>query len=200
MIQALLRGDKTMTRRLAWRERKTTQPNQYKMSPTPWQRVRPADRIWVRESLKAAPLPNILTGEPTNAICAYYAADNEDCVNPHGFNLAWLWERPHLPSIHMPRPFSRLTLIVTATKIERLQDISEEDAKSEGIEYRDNCYGTWNSDGTMRCGGANNAREAFRCLWININGNGTWETNPEVVAVSSRVIKANIDAPEAKAA
>jgi hypothetical protein len=110
------------------------------------------------------------------------------------------WAGRRRASMHMPRWASRLTLIVTATTIEHLQGISEADAKAEGIEYREDCFGTWNPDGTMRCGGADNAREAFRCLWINLHGTGAWDANPEVVALRFTVIKANIDALEARAA
>lgn len=174
MIQALLRGDKTMTRRLAWRERKTTEPNQYKMSPTAWQRVRPMDRLWVRENF--APTVNT----------AIYRADGE---KQPGACCGCAWR----PSIFLPRRLSRFTLIITATKIERLQDISEEDAKSEGAFL--SVAGVDYSGFPIRT-----HRTGFVRIWNELHGDKSWLDNPEVVAVSFRVIKANIDAPEAKAA
>ena len=44
------------------------------------------------------------------------------------------------------------------------------------------------------------AVQSFRKLWIHLHGREGWDPNPEVVAISFRVIKANIDAPEARAA
>jgi hypothetical protein len=74
----------------------------------------PGDRLWVREAAESYFMPNILTGEPTNALCARYQADNEPILDPHGFDFAWWYSRPKCPSIHMPRRFSRLTLEIVA--------------------------------------------------------------------------------------
>lgn len=93
------------------------------------------------------------------------------------------------PGMFLPRWASRLTIRVTGVKVERLQDISEEDAKAEGLEWRDGCWATYNGDGTMRCGGSLDPIEAYRCLWININGTGSWELNPWVVAVTFEVLR-----------
>jgi hypothetical protein len=102
----------------------------------------------------------------------------------------------------MPRWASRLTLIVTGVKIERVQDISEEDAKAEGALWHDG-HGVGHSgwrhnpnDGVV----FPTCRGAFRRLWVCINGTEAWDENPYVVALTFRTIKANIDAPEAKAA
>ncbi len=199
MIRAFLDGRKTMTRRLAWRpvmkprsvregdrlEYEMTEPGMgtitAHLQPSPWQRVKVGDRLWVRESGVWYIEKIAKVGE---CPWAHYRATDEDAFLP---GMKWR------PAIHMPRWVSRLTLIVEATKIEPLQAISEHDARAEGIEFRDNCFGTWNGDGTMRCGGADNAVEAFRCLWINLHGSGSWEVNPEVVPLTVRVINANID-------
>lgn len=86
------------------------------------------------------------------------------------------------PSIHMPRWASRITLNLTGVRIERLNEISEEDAISEGIDvfqrgdeprvYRDYLkrgehYGL-------------SATGSYRSLWESINGTGSWEANPWV--------------------
>jgi hypothetical protein len=97
------------------------------------------------------------------------------------------------PSIHMPRRASRVTLRVTGVRVERLQGISAADARAEGVEDRHGMWGTWNADGTLRCGGSHDPREAFRCLWININGNGSWGTNPWIAALTFSALKANVD-------
>lgn len=113
------------------------------------------------------------------------------------------------PSIFMPRWASRLTLTVTDVRVERLQNISEDDAFAEGIEsdiwdmavvardYRqpDARFIGWGgaippstSVDDDRVG-----RESYRTLWDSINGKGAWEANPWVVAVSFEVHQCNID-------
>jgi len=123
--------------------------------------------------------------------------------------IAWAHhqERGSVPSLHMPRWASRLTLIVTATKIERLQDISEEDAIAEGISeiHTQNTFGVpKRMYGVQVDGGyafyCSSARESFMSLWCDLHGPDARNKNPEVVAISFRVIKANIDAPEARGA
>lgn len=105
-------------------------------------RWRPGDLLWVREALTARPMANFLTGEPTNAVVAAYAADDEDVVEKHGFNLVPWWSGGEeklrgLPSIHMPRWASRITLRVTDLKVERLQDIREDEAVAEGMIWQE---------------------------------------------------------------
>lgn len=106
-----------------------------------------------------------------------------------------------LPSIHMPRWASRLTLIVTGVKVERLQDISEEDAIAEGVERNiDGNYGVRGPLGGWLGNTFATAREAFSYLWMSLHGAAAWEANPWVVAPTFHVVKANIDAQEARAA
>jgi hypothetical protein len=103
------------------------------------------------------------------------------------------------PSIHMPRWASRLTLRVTAVKVERLQDISEDDAVAEGI----GDIGAAIDDGKVSETTGETATETGRRLrwasrlyaqlWDDINGKGAWDANPWVVAITFSVIKANID-------
>lgn len=85
--------------------------------------------------------------------------------------------------MHMPRWASRITLMVTAVKIERLQDISEEDAIAEGCMPDNDCLNP-NHIGP--------ATSIYAALWDNINGAGSWEKNPYVVAGTFEVIKQNI--------
>jgi hypothetical protein len=157
------------------------------------------DRLWVRESLQVDWMENLLTGErTTNAAVAYYAADDAECLDPAGFNLSWIWQRGTLPSIHMPRSFSRLTLIVTDVRVQRLHDISEADAMAEGVifnaglpaDVHRHCIPI--GDGEVISGW--DARECFSQLWDHINSPGAWQANPWVVAYSFRPILGNTDA------
>ena len=87
------------------------------------------------------------------------------------------------PSIHMPRYVSRILLEITDISVERLQDISEEDAKAEAapccvMDNEGKFYESTN--GTYRCG--------FAGLWAHINGPDSWDANPFVWKISFRDI------------
>jgi hypothetical protein len=82
------------------------------------------------------------------------------------------------PSIHMPRSACRLLLDISAVHVERLQDITEEQAITEGILR----------DGSGWRGGKDlpwcaSPIGAFRILWESINGRGSWDANPWVWAI-----------------
>ena len=88
-------------------------------------------------------------------------------------------------SMHLPRAFSRINLRVTGVKIERLQDISEADAKVEGVEFDDfnEAWTDYGHDIEERYW-RNSATESFKSLWELINGQGSWAANPWVAATS----------------
>ena len=181
MVCALLDGRKTMTRRLAWlppREGRITE------RPSPWQMVEPGDRLYVRESL-CATWKSYFHDEPAKkpTLMAFYKADGAEVFNAMDeIHQPWRWERNSLPSIHMPRALSRLTLVVTGTKIEPLQRISEVDAKAEGCELFVPGHG-W----------ILNARAGFEDTWTTLHGRESWDANPLVVAITSKVVRQNID-------
>jgi hypothetical protein len=87
------------------------------------------------------------------------------------------------PSIHMPRKFSRITLEITNFRVERLCEISEEDAIAEGVTPTSPLYG--DSGGFVHQGGI----EAFSKLWESINGPGSWEANPWVWVVEFKRVE-----------
>lgn len=106
------------------------------------------------------------------------------------------------PAIHMPRWASRLTLIVTATKVERLQEISFEDACAEGMPDFVTFLAAVGE--TVEARERENAADCARRLqwpqrwfadvWRDLHGAGSWDSNPEVVALTFTVHKRNIDA------
>ena len=99
------------------------------------------------------------------------------------------------PGMFLPRWASRLTLRVTGVKVERLQDISEEDAKAEGV-YCGKASGRFADNyATMAVAGIwfATARGWYADLWDRINGPGAWAANPWVIVRTFDVIKANID-------
>ena len=93
------------------------------------------------------------------------------------------------PNIHMPRWAARLFLQVTDVKLERIQNISEEDAKAEGIYCGTNGhYADYPSGQT--CPGWASPRESFRTLWDSIyakRGLG-WNDNPVVAVYTFKVV------------
>lgn len=103
-----------------------------------------------------------------------------------------------VPSIHMPRWASRLTLEVTGVKVDRLRDISEADAEAEGVRERFAGVGLtmweWTPDQSVDC--CTSPTGAFAKLWDSINGKDpakAWDANPWVVAVTFKVHRCNVD-------
>ena len=88
------------------------------------------------------------------------------------------------PSIHMPRWASRLTLEVTGVRVERLQAISEEDARAEGVDCP--AYNQYPEDCPCWRDEAAGYKWHFRTLWESINGADSWASNPWVWAISFR--------------
>jgi hypothetical protein len=138
--------------------------------PLPYE---PGDRLWVREAWQPHSLYADRAPRNIPPSIVFYRADGG-----HSPALPWL------PSIHMPIWASRLTLVVTDVLVQRLQDISEADARAEGISRCKNC-GVFHADGDEI--GVSSARWAFERLWTSIYGPGAWDANPWVVAVSFTV-------------
>jgi hypothetical protein len=224
MVRAIIEDRKTQTRRVldpqpvpasSWGRPPGTYP-----SATGWKRIPYAtgDRLWVREAWRA---PIAVDHLPPRDIWATTPACYEaDGSQQPGHGIEWGRYRH---SMFMPRWASRLTLIVESVRIERLQEIIEEDAAAEGI--RRDVYSSISAfddpaiaraqpadmpvyDAPPWCGEhtyCRSARDAFELLWTGINGPGSWDGNPWVAAITFRSILANIDQidangrPEARA-
>lgn len=132
------------------------------------------DRLWVRETW--CPVNDTEFGG--KKWIDYRATPSDSASHPAGWDNepdhpdALKWRSP----IHCPRTASRLTLLVTAVKIERLYDISDDDIRAEGVTETDTSW-----------------LNAWRQLWESINGPDHWETNPFVVAATFAVRNENID-------
>ncbi|MDD5397412.1 MAG: hypothetical protein PHW24_05170 [Candidatus Moranbacteria bacterium] len=159
MVWAILEGRKTQTRRVIKpqpNKLKTEQGLLFAQYPNDeyWYGLKcnygyAGDHLWVRESWR--PLDDDISVSklgPGDTI--YYRADYV------GEALDGKWR----PSIHMPRWASRITLEIVNVRVERVQDISEEDAEAEGTKSID----------------------SFHILWdiINHARDYGWETNPWV--------------------
>lgn len=133
------------------------------------------DQFWVRE--------DFATTGPMG-MTRYYATDAVHDL------------RRRRPAADMERWASRLTLTVTDVRVQRLQDISVEDARAEGIYWSADQEG-WTSgqgaDETCDFHGSDPTR-SFRKLWDRIHGDDAWASNPWVAAVTFSVERRNIDA------
>ena len=174
MVRAILEGRKTVTRRAVkgsglkfladFTPEYVALPENH-LCPY----GKPGDRLWVRETHSFVPDPE----EPAGYSQVLYAADGQQ----YGKNR---------PSIHMFRADSRILLEITDVRVERLQDISEEQAVAEGVRLMRDGSDTWVS----REGPGNlvtpwpTAKEAFSDLWNSINGPEAWEANPWVWCVN----------------
>ena len=142
----------------------------------------PGDLLWVRETF-AMDSPHI-----------WYKADCDDgpasdvCEYADTSYFEGTWK----PSIHMPRWASLLTLKITDVRVERLQDIGEEDARAEGI-IDAGCLTCGESE---PCGCADprpDARDAFILLWNNIYDASDWQANPWVWVIEFEAHRMNVD-------
>lgn len=169
----------------------------------------PGDRLWVRETwanvhpLLAAgrasgPSTAGIPGPPGVDYRVVYRADGELAPLYYSKDYPYRslagadqdlarrelsWESP----VCMPRKSSRLTLEVVSVRVERLQDISEEDARAEGVAPFFERFPGMGQDQTITTGeraAAAPHRASFACLWDEINGDrALWKSNPWVWVV-----------------
>lgn len=93
------------------------------------------------------------------------------------------------PTIHMPKEAARIWLQVTDIRVERLQEITEEDAKAEGVKTHKTKLGdSYFNYASGYCNGLFSAKDSFRTLWQSINGANSWEDNPWVWVIKYKVL------------
>lgn len=144
---------------------------------------RAGDRAWVRERFAVSGIGWGKKPSEARGGKVHFYADPE-----HGWQDYWgSWR----PSIHMPRWASRLTLIVTDVRVQRLQDILTEDCRAEG------CSGGHGS--IPGYGFSATPGEHFRALWNSLHGAEAWAANPWVCALTFTVQLGNIDQLEVAA-
>lgn len=149
------------------------------------------DRLWVRETWRTEShayddlKPTEMGGEET----ILYDADADWPTNKSVGRRR--------SAFHMSRWASRITLTVTAVKVERLQDISEADARAEGVLYVPGHGEITSAD--LHEGFSNylDCRMGFEMLWNQLHGPDAWAKNPWVVAVAFSAGLRNIDQEDA---
>jgi hypothetical protein len=128
---------------------------------------KPGDRLWVREAWAEISVAQA----PGESWVVY-----RECDNRTDYGGPWK------PSIHMRRRDSRILLEITDVRVERLQDISEEQAKAEGVRlYTDHAElgDWWHVEGIETYSA--DPRKSFELLWSSVGGD--WQANPWVWVV-----------------
>lgn len=134
------------------------------------------DLLWVRETYLKPPeitAKLLKNGADTWPKFDYKANCSEIEIEQY---KSWGWKLK--PSIHMPKTATRIWLKITNIRVERLQNISEQDAIKEGIEVI--APGLYKSYYPGYNGANYEAKESFKELWINLNGGNSWFSNPWV--------------------
>lgn len=108
----------------------------------------------------------------------HYRYNQKDCVGMEGF----FWKK--MPSLFMPKKASRITIQITDIQAERLLDISESDAKSEGVLIENGLYKDYLNNTFV----FQTAKESFFSLWQMVNGEGSHHQNPFVWVVKFKKI------------
>lgn len=173
MVRAILEGRKTVTRRVC-KPQPSANAHTTCASGNPmgawWETGKniircpygkPGDRLWVRET--HADIGCRLT----------YRADTDD--GAHCQVKKWT------PAIHMFRRDSRILLEITDVRVERLQDISEDQTLAEGIYSDPAVNGMYTADGDNYTSAADGPVRAFADLWKSTGGD--WDANPWVWVV-----------------
>lgn len=137
------------------------------------------DRLWVRETFR-------VHSRATDVATLVYKASEQQSWTQQTHRVPI--EHCHKPavvdkwtlSIHMPRWGSRIALVITGVRVERLQDISHSDAKSEGC---------WYGRGGGEPDFAVNPSDHFPTLWASIYGEENWQANPWVWVIEFKRVE-----------
>ena len=214
MVRAILDGSKTQTRRVVKSAKdrsfgvnlapceiagEVNRGSRFDLCPY----GQPGDQLWVREAFSVpefSPYYNPPEWDSNNWLYAHckvkYSADGEVrsvpelTVDENDIDQEAQAERcskkKSVPSIHMPRWASRINLEITAVRVERLNDISESDAKAEASPgYDEGIDAPPPNDGEYTWSYV----ASFQKLWESISGAGSWQQNPWVWVIEFKVMK-----------
>ena len=152
-------------------------------------RYQPGDLLWVREAFLWVMLDHahdLLVGSRDRNQYAYKASCHEDWIAYAKEKYGYKWK----PSIHMSKDAARIWLKVVNVRVERLNDISENDVFCEGLRPIENytrfLCGYFRGDPCRPILGG--AVTAFKYLWKSIHGEGSWEENPWVWVIEFEVV------------
>jgi hypothetical protein len=217
MVQALLAGRKTMTRRVI-----KPQPNMsegrydgiseldfedcteechflehtengkpleryYNLGKCPYGKV--GDVLWVRENYK------LYINYDNQVYVQFEGRETFDVYNKKDISLSTLQKivarklKPNewhsCPSIHLYKEFASIFLKITDIRVERLQDIGEQEAVKEGISNNETKYYDYLRKEFI----TESAYHSFFTLWESINGEASWDANPWVWVIKFEQIE-----------
>jgi len=201
MVQAILSGDKSMTRRTKGLDKINKTPNEFRFDGADI--ADDYSRSW-----KSVWFEGLIDGKPTEKY--------SQIKNPYGQPGDVLWVRekfciikPEIdyefvyfteedydpkeckwkPNIHMPFAACRIFLRVKEIRVERLQDIKTKDIAREGVQ---STY----TNPKMGARHENAMYIQFQTLWININGADSWNANPWVWVIAFERVTAEKEIAE----
>jgi hypothetical protein len=149
--------------------------------------------LYVRETYSLSGITKAhYTGNPDD-----HGGENDPCCGYKADGIYKCGKPIPNPDLHrwksyryMPRWASRMTLEVTDVRLQKLQEITEEDALAEGCAgyawHRHPALGICTDEGEL-------PSEEFQSLWKYIHGPEAWDENPEVIALTFRVHHHNMD-------
>lgn len=193
MVRHILDGKQIQDRRPAWKRTRPGPIGQTGPAPTIWQKVAAGDRLWVQEPHHLGSLADLDNADKA----ILYQAREPDAP------VAWA------PAVRMARRASRLTLVVTEVRAQRLCLIDKKEVEANGIIGENSlisveCFGegpidVWGvryffEDGDRT--GYASAIEAFAAFWDHRHRSRPdvhWTANPEVVAITFDPYRCNID-------
>ena len=188
MVRAIFDGRKTQTRRIIKPQPESVDHVSHKTIPyngspefllsnlkCPYGQI--GDMLWVREAW----WHNRETWGDSEVFLyrADFPIDGYDHVD------AYKWK----PSIFMPKDVCRIKLRIADIRVERLQDISEEDARYEGCDkgirwLNTNKVEIIDEGHVFFCTNAAQYKLGYESLWDSINGKGSWDKNPWVWVIT----------------
>ncbi|ASG87580.1 hypothetical protein [Salmonella enterica] len=181
MVRAILEGRKTQTRRPVnsstadLLDLQKQYPHKKYNIGCPF--GQPGDRLWVRETWAeaGASAPDL----------TLYRANYPEHVPAHYENVPPVDGIRWTPSIHMPRWASRITLEITSVRVERLNNISYDDAISEGITQEWTCI----DPGLGSYAHKNDVQDDYETLWKSIYGADSWQANSWVWVIEFKRVE-----------
>lgn len=201
MVQAIMEGRKTQTRRLVDAPDLIAAPDRFRFigdsvgRDFPRPAIKYDDRVWYEWQLTNSNEASwvercrwekgdlLWVRETWRGIDQDYGQPRYEYKATETINVSEKWK----PSIHMPKEAARIWLQVESVRAELLQDITEDDAISEGVEKMGEFVFPYKhyASGAASC---IDAKTSFRTLWQAINGDESWVLNPWVWVISFKVL------------
>jgi hypothetical protein len=201
MVQAIVNGRKTQTRRLRGLNEINENPDDWTIllagTPNSYELARGGDdedcaMFRSGEKIRFIKIPYPERGDllwVRETFCPAYFDDGSN-----GYKAEWndfaaelITEPKWKPSIFMPKVDCRIFLLVESISLERVQSISEEDAVAEGVEVYEigEAYKDYMNP---KSGSFISSYGSFSTLWQSINGSESWRANPWVWVVKYRIL------------